>query len=70
MTKDRTVQVPSISCGHCVATIKREVLAVEGVLAVEATYETRDVTISWNSEKTSWGQIADVMTQINYPPIL
>ena len=69
MTKDRTVQVPSISCGHCVATIKREVLEIEGVLSVEAKHETRDVTISWNSEKTSWGQIADVMTQIYNLPL-
>ena len=65
--KNRTVQVPNISCGHCVATIEREVTEIEGVLSVAGRHETRDVTISWNSEKTSWQEIEEVMRQINYP---
>jgi len=50
--KNRTVQVPNI----------------EGVLSVEGRHDTRDVTISWNSEKTNWQEIEGLMRQINYPP--
>ena len=66
--KNRTVQVPNISCGHCVVAIQREVSEIEGVLSVEGRHDTLDVTISWNSEKTSWQEIEEVMRQINYPP--
>ncbi|MEC9015066.1 MAG: heavy-metal-associated domain-containing protein [Gemmatimonadota bacterium] len=67
--KNRTVQVPNISCGHCVVAIQREVSEIEGVLSVEGRHDTRDVTISWNSEKTSWQEIEGLMSQINYPPV-
>ena len=67
--KNRTVQVPNISCGHCVAAIQRGVSEIEGVLSVEGSHDTRDVTISWNSEKTSWQEIEGLMSQINYPPV-
>lgn len=66
--KNRRVQVPNISCGHCVAAIEREVSEIEGVLSVEGRHDTQDVTISWNSEKTSWQEIEGLMRQINYPP--
>jgi copper chaperone CopZ len=68
LMKNRTVQVPNISCGHCVAAIEREVSEIEGVSSVEGRHDTQDVTISWNSEKTSWQEIEGLMRQINYPP--
>ena len=65
---NRTVQVPNISCGHCVATIEREISEVEGVFSVEGRHDTQDVTISWDSEKTCWQEIEVLMRVINYPP--
>ena len=66
--KNRTVQVPNIHCGHCVAAIKRELSEIEGVLSVEGRHKTGDVAISWNPEKTSWQEIEELMREINYPP--
>jgi hypothetical protein len=51
-----------------VAAIEREVSEIEGVLSVEGRHDTKDVTISWNSEKTSWQEIEGLMRHINYPP--
>ncbi len=67
MTK--TVNVPSISCGHCVATIEREVSEVDGVTAVKAEQAARTVTVSWDPDTTDWVVIEDVMKDINYPPV-
>ena len=67
MTK--TVNVPSISCGHCVATIEREVSEVDGVTAVKAEQAARTVTVSWDPDTTNWVVIEDVMKDINYPPV-
>jgi copper chaperone len=64
----KTVNVPGISCGHCVATIEREVGEVAGVSSVKADQSSRDVTISWDPDATDWVVIEDLMTEINYAP--
>lgn len=66
MTK--TVTVPGISCGHCVATIEREIGELEGVGSVKAEQVERRVTISWDPETTDWVAIEGTMREINYPP--
>jgi len=53
----RTVNVPSISCGHCVATIERE-----------AEQVSKNVTITWDPEATDWVVIEGLMKEINHPP--
>ena len=65
----RTVNVPNISCGHCVATIEREVCALDGVSSVKADRATRDVTISWDPTATDWSEIERLMKEINYAPV-
>lgn len=64
----KTVKVPNISCGHCVMTIEREVAELAGVSSVKAEQDTRNVTVSWDPEATSWEQIAGLMKEINYAP--
>lgn len=65
---DKTVDVPGISCGHCVMTIEREVGELPGVRSVKAEQETRRVTISWDPETTDWVVIEETMKEINFPP--
>ena len=64
----KTVKVPGISCGHCVATIEREVGKLDGVSSVKAEQATRDVTVSWDPSSIEWGAIAGLLQEINYPP--
>ena len=64
----RTVQVPSISCGHCVKTIEREVGELAGVTSVSAEAATRNVRIEWDESRTSWEDIRKLMQDIHYAP--
>jgi len=66
--EEKTVSVPTISCGHCVNTIEREVGEVSGVAGVSADVTSRRVKISWDPETTDWVVIEDVMKEINFPP--
>ncbi len=66
----KTVNVPSISCGHCVATIEREVGALTGVSSVKADRGTREVTIAWDPAATDWSAIESLMREINYAPVV
>ncbi len=64
----RTVEVPNITCGHCIKTIQRELGALEGVHAVSGDESTRRVTVEWDETATSWETIRSLMAEINYPP--
>jgi copper chaperone len=64
----KTVNVPGITCGHCVATIQREVGELAGVDSVSAEQASRQVTVSWDPDATDWVVIEDTMKEINFPP--
>lgn len=63
----KTFEVPNISCGHCVMTIKNEVSDLAGVTSVDADQATRMVTVEWDNPAT-WEQIQALLVEINYPP--
>lgn len=63
----KTFEVPNISCGHCVMTIRNEVGELAGVRKVEADQDTRLVTVEWDTPAT-WEQIEALLVEINYPP--
>ena len=64
----KTVNVPNISCGHCVMTIEREVGELGGVLSVSAEQGSRNVTVSWDPDATDWEVIEGLMEEIRYAP--
>jgi copper chaperone CopZ len=64
----KTVTVPNLSCGHCVATVQREVGEMVGVSDVNADLATKQVTVSWDEEAIEWARIEGLMKEINYPP--
>jgi copper chaperone len=61
--------VPSISCDHCVATIRRAVMEVEGVHEVTGDPATQHVAIRYDPPATT-DQIIAAMTEWDYPPQL
>jgi len=63
----KTITIPKISCGHCVATIKRELGDLPGVTVVDASPDTKQVTISWQ-EPAAWETIVETLEEIGYPP--
>ena len=63
----KTITIPNISCGHCVNTIRVEVNELAGVSAVDASAETKKVTVSW-SEPATWNAIESLLVEINFPP--
>lgn len=63
-----TFDVPAITCGHCVATIKRVVTAdVPGVREVTGDPDAKRVTVAFDAPATV-EQIVATMTEWDYPP--
>lgn len=65
----RTFQVPAIHCDHCLATIKREVGEIHGVVSVEGDEATKELTVAYQPEEL-WTQISELLTEIGYAPQL
>jgi copper chaperone len=64
---EKTYSIPNISCGHCVATIAREVGAVPGVDAVNGDVEGKWITVVCEDESIL-PEVEDVLKEIGYPP--
>ena len=64
----RDLQVPNISCGHCVATIERELGELPGVRKVTAEHPAKRVTVEWDEDAQSWPAIRELLVDIGYPP--
>lgn len=61
------LEVPKISCGHCVATIERVVGELEGVASVSASAESKLVRVEYEPPATH-EEIVAVLSEWGYPP--
>jgi copper chaperone len=62
----KTYRVPNISCGHCTATIERELKFVDGVEQVKADQATKDVTVNVRDADVL-RQVEALLAEIGYP---
>lgn len=62
-----TYDIPNISCGHCVHTIKMELSGLDGVAKVEASESDQRVVVDYEPPATE-DQLVAVLKEINYPP--
>ena len=58
--------VPNISCGHCVATIERELGEVAGVAGVRASLDTKQVTVD-SDDQAVLSRVEEMLKEIGYP---
>jgi len=61
-----TIKTPAISCGHCVHTIQSELGELPGIKSVQATQDTKLVTIAFDDPATK-EQIEALLAEIGYP---
>lgn len=62
-----TLNVPDISCGHCVAKVNQAVGELVGVSEVNASAATKKVTIAFDPHCVSVADIAARMKDAGYP---
>ena len=62
----KTYHVPGISCGHCVATIERELKQLEGVLHVKAQQDPKQVTVEV-ADENMLPEVEQTLAEIGYP---
>ena len=62
----QTFTIPGISCGHCVMTIKNELLELDGIKQVDGDPDTKTITVEWDAPADKQ-KILDLLREINYP---
>ena len=62
-----TLTAPDISCAHCVATINKAVGSLPGILDVETSEATKQVSVRYDPGVVSVEEIEAVMDEEGYP---
>jgi copper chaperone len=64
----RTVVLPveGMSCGSCVASVKRTVKALDGVTGIEVSLETRQARVHYQEDKVTPDRIAAAIRELGY----
>lgn len=65
--EEKILRIPSISCSHCVMTIKNELMDFPGVQAVEGNAAAKTIIVRWNPP-ADWSAIEKTLADIGYPP--
>ena len=60
------LNIPNITCGHCVMAIKNELSELEGVKEVEGNPDSKTVSVEWDASATL-DAIKKALEDINYP---
>ena len=64
--ESKTFSIPNISCGHCVMSIKNELIEIEGVSNVEGDPDSKKLTVEYDAPATL-EKIKSTLEDINYP---
>ena len=61
------LNVPTISCGHCVNTITNALTPLAGVSSVSVDIPTKNVTVEYDAATATVEQFKDVLAEEDYP---
>ncbi len=62
-----TYVAPDISCGHCQATIEKEIAEVAGVSSVKVDVPTKQVTIQYDEGAVQPTKLEEALDEAGYP---
>ena len=69
-TKTVTLSVPGMNCDLCPLTIKKAISKVPGVASVEASYEKKQVVVTFDDSKASVEALMNATANAGYPSTL
>jgi len=68
MAKERvTLEITGMSCGHCVAAVKKALAAVPGVGDVEVSLSPPRATVSFDTSMTTVETLTKATAEEGYP---
>ncbi len=62
-----TLDIPNISCNHCIMTVKRETGFVQGAQFVSADLDTKKVVVQVEDQEVLQS-LKETLAEAGYPP--
>ena len=62
-----TLAITGMTCGHCVAAVKKALSAVPGVVEVEVTLSPPRAVVSWDPSRTTVEMLTKATAEEGYP---
>ena len=63
----KTLTIPTISCGHCLMSIKRELNFVDGVDFIDGNVDAKTVLVEYSADD-ALGQARRMLAEVGYAP--
>lgn len=60
------IKIEGMSCGHCEATVAREISAIDGVSDVKVILAEKQATVTYDPEKTNTDAIKAAVRNAGY----
>jgi len=64
---NKTFSIPSISCNHCLNSVKRELSFVDGVDYIDGNVDAKTVLVEYNDEP-ALGSAREMLAEAGYAP--
>lgn len=64
---NKVLNIPTISCGHCLKSIERELGFVEGIQYLDGDVDAKTVQVEYRDD-TALERAASVLTEIGFEP--
>jgi copper chaperone len=64
--EEKVLNVPDISCEHCVKTINAALSTLEGMQSVQVDIPTRTVQVRYDPQRVTMDQIAATLDEAGY----
>ncbi len=64
--KNQVLRVMGMSCDHCVQTITKAVVGINGVAAVQVDLEKKAVTVGFEENQTDLQTISAKITEVGF----
>jgi copper chaperone len=61
------LNVPDISCGHCVLTINKALRPIAGVRNVKVSIPSKRVEVEYDADRVTIGRMAEILAEGDYP---
>ena len=65
----KTFTIPTITCNHCLMSIKRELKFVDGVEYVDGNIEAKTVLVTYTND-AGLDQARAMLAEAGYPPTI
>lgn len=66
--KTVTLDIPNISCNHCVMSVKRETAVVDGAEFVRGDVDAKQVVVRVEDDD-ALSALKEALAEIGYPPV-